>query len=203
MTIRTELAKYDTRENFFFEWKWVADGKKQIDMAHITLYQLQHFYPEVMASIAGYFKFGFVRDPYTRFLSAVAQHLKLGTAHTRQAIFREPDLFYRVATNFALSVLDQKVIDADFKLVHFRQQSNFYYLNSERWVDRVFKLEEPESILHTRAETWLGDAMETPKNRTPHFTEGGYDLKALAPAARNAIGTFYERDFERFGYARL
>ena len=203
MTFRTALMRHDTRDNFFFEWRWLPGGKKQVDMAHITLFQLQQFYPQVLAEIAPYFKFGFVRNPYTRFLSAVGQHLKLGTPHTRTAILRDPGLFYRVADSFAQTVLDEALIEGDFKLVHFRRQSNFLYLAGKQWVDLVLKLENPDAIIGTPVEAWLGSSAPTAHNRTAAFVEDGYDLGALAPETLAAVSAFYALDFDRFGYDRL
>ena len=148
MTFRTALKPYDTRDNFFFEWQQIGPAKKQIDMAHITLAQLREFFPEVLDQVAPYFKFGFVRNPYTRFLSAVSQHIKLGTPHTRAAILREPDLFYRTASSFALTVLDRNRIAGDHRLVHFREQGDFFYLEGAPWADCILKLEEPRGHRH-------------------------------------------------------
>ena len=201
MTFRTALKPYDTRDNFFFEWQQIGPAKKHIDMAHITLAQLREFFPEVLDQVAPYFKFGFVRNPYTRFLSAVSQHLKLGTPHTRAAILREPDLFYRTASSFALTVLDRGRIEGDHRLVHFREQGDFFYLDGAPWANCILKLEEPEAIAATPVAAWLGDATANPKNRTEPFARTGYDLAALSPPARDAIARFYAHDFKRFGYS--
>ena len=78
MTIRAALMAYETRNNRFFEWQWVGHQKVRIDMAHITLQQLRRYFPEVVDQVAPYLKFGFVRNPYARYFSALSQHLKLG-----------------------------------------------------------------------------------------------------------------------------
>ena len=76
MTFRTALAWYDTRDNYFFEWKTVPGTNRVLDMAHITLFQIFKLYPSVAFEIREYFRFGFVRNPYYRFLLAISQHLK-------------------------------------------------------------------------------------------------------------------------------
>jgi len=203
MTFRLALMQYETRGNPFFEWQWVGHDKTRIDMAHITLQQLRRFFPNEVDQVARYFKFGFVRNPYTRFYSAISQHLKLGAPHTRVAILSDPDLFYRFANAFALEILNEARVASDFRLVHFRRQSEFFYFGDLQWADCILKLEEIDAIAGTPIADWLGNAAGTVKNRTDAFAETGYDLTALTPAARMVIENYYAPDFERFGYVRL
>ncbi len=203
MTFRTALAQFDTRDNFFFEWKTIGDSKKQLDMAHITLFQLRKFFPEVFEDIKGYYKFGFVRNPYTRFLSAISQHLKLSTPYTRAAILGDPDLFYQFANSFAVNALQDGPIENDHRLVHFRKQSNFLFIDNNQWVTDVFKLENPAEVKGTQAAAWLGEAANSIKNQTSQLSNSGYNLEKLSTAAVEKINDYYSIDFERFGYEGL
>lgn len=203
MTFRTALMPYETRGNKFFEWQRVGHKQARIDMAHITLQQLRTYFPEVLDQVAPYYKFGFVRDPYARFFSALSQHLKQGSAHLRLAVLSEPDLFYRIAAAFARACLTDRRLWSDFKLVHFRRQSDFFYLGELRWADGILKLEDAAAeIAASPAAAWLGDAALTVRNRTEGY-ETGYDAARLAPDARAIVEDFYAPDFERFGYPRL
>lgn len=203
MTFRTALSKFDTRDNFFFEWKTVGEAKKQLDMAHITPFQLRKFFPEVFKDIRDYYKFGFVRNPYTRFLSAVSQHLKLSTPYTRSAMLGDAYLFYQFANSFAVNALKEEPIENDHRLVHFRRQSNFLFLDNAQWVNEFFLLEKTDTIQGSRAAPWLGDAARSVKNQTSQLSETGYDLGKLSVSTVEKINDFYSIDFERFGYERL
>ena len=203
MSCHNGLLKYDTRDNFFFEWKTVNDAGKVIDMAHITPFQLRKFFPKAFREVQDYLKFVFVRNPYDRFFSAVSQHLKLGTPYMRDAVLADPDAFYRVAASFALTALRPHPVENDHKLVHFRLQCNFANIDGRRWADYVFRLEQPESLQGTPVAGWLPDMATRKANPTEGFAKRGYEVDRLGPGAIAALNDFYARDFEAFGYDRL
>jgi|GEM_PF-4811735 len=202
MSSHDTLRKYDTRDNFFFEWKTVNDAGKVIDMAHITPFQMRRFFPKVFREVQGYLKFVFVRNPYHRYLSAVSQHLKLGTPYMRAAVLADPEAFYRVAASFAITSLRTHPVENDHKLVHFRQQCHFVNLDGHRWADHVFRLEDLDSMKGTPVAGWLPDMAERKANPTEGFA-GGYEVARLGPEAIAALNDFYARDFEAFGYDRV
>ncbi len=202
MTMRTALAAYDTRDNFFFEWRTVGDPPKRLDMAHITPFQFRRFFPEIFDGVVGYHKFGFVRNPYTRYLSALSQHLKLGTPYIRKAVMEDPGLFYSLANSFARNCLRKEPVERDFKLVHFRPQSHFLCLDRELWVDEVVRLEEPEADWSPQVAGWLGEGIGTIRNQTSEFGDG-YDPTRLGPRCIQILNEFYQVDFKRFGYPMM
>lgn len=203
MSCHNALLKYDTRDNFFFEWKTVNAEGKVIDMAHITPFQMRKFFPKAFRDVRDYLKFTFVRNPYHRFLSAVSQHLKLGTPYMRNAVLADPEAFYRVAASFALTALRKHPVENDHKLVHFRPQSNFANIDGRRWADHVFRLEDPESLQGTLVAQWLPDMATRKANPTGGFAAGGYEVERLGPEAIAALNAFYAADFTAFGYDHL
>lgn len=203
MSCHNTLLAYDTRENFFFEWKQVGDQGKTLDMAHITPFQMRRFFPKAFRDTRDYLKFTFVRNPYTRFMSAISQHLKLGTPHMRKAILNDADAFYRVAASFAVTSLRIHPVENDHKLVHFRPQVNFTNIDGRRWVDHAFRLEDPAATTGTPVTNWLPDLATKTLNQSGGVAENGYDIARLGPDAISALNTFYARDFEAFDYERL
>lgn len=201
MSCHNTLLPYDTRDNLFFEWRPVNEAGKILDLAHITPFQMRRFFPKAFAGVQGYLKFVFVRDPYQRFMSAVSQHLKLGTGHMRNAILSDPEVFYRVAAAFALQALKLHAVENDHKLVHFRPQVHFANLDGARWADEVLKLEQAGSLAASPVSRWLPEMAEA--NRTGGFAAQGYEPERLGPEALAVLSAFYARDFETFGYDRL
>jgi hypothetical protein len=201
MSCHNALLQYDTRDNFFFEWKPVNPEGKILDMAHIIPFQLRKFFPRVFADVEMYTKFTFVRDPYQRYMSAISQHLKLGTPQMRDAILSDPAAFYQVASAFAVSALKQYGVENDHKLVHFRPQVQFTNIDGHCWVDHVFKLEDSTALHQSPVSRWLPEMAVA--NRTGGLAADGYKPELLSAQARARINDFYARDFENFGYARL
>ena len=146
-----------------------------------------------------YVKFAFVRNPYDRFMSAVSQHLKLGTPYMRQAILSDPETFYRVAARFALTALKHEQVQNDHKLVHFRPQLRFVNIDGHRWADLIFHLENPQEMQGTPVAGWLSEMRDA--NQT--FGGQGYDPHRLGAEALARLGDFYSEDFETFGYKRI
>ncbi len=202
MSCRNALMKYDTRDNFFFDWKPVNPEGKVLDMAHVTPGQMRHFFPKKFRSVQSYLKFGFVRNPYSRFLSAISQHLKLGTPYMRDAILADPETFYRVAASFALNSLRRQPVENNHKLVHFLPQSRFFKIDKRFWATHAFKLEDPKSLEGTPVTAWLAD-MSTVANPTENFIKHGYEAERLGPEAIRALNEFYTADFENFDYLKI
>lgn len=199
MSCHNTLLAYDTRDNQFFEWRPVNEAGKILDLAHVTPFQMRKFFPRAFADVADYCKFTFVRDPYQRFMSAVSQHLKLGTPQMRNAILSDPATFYSVAAAFAVSALKPDAVQNDHKLVHFRQQRNFTNIDGRLWVDHVIHLEHPDELSNSPASKWLPEMAEA--NRTGGFASKGYDISKLGTAAIAALNEFYAEDFKQFGYS--
>lgn len=201
MSCHNALLKYDTRNNIFFEWKPIGPEGKILDMAHVTPFQMRRFFPKAFAEVQGYVKFAFVRNPYHRFLSAVSQHLKLGTHYMRRSILSDAETFYRVAASFALDSLRHDPVQNDHKLVHFRPQVRFVNIDGHRWADLIFHLENPEELQGTPVAGWLAEMKDA--NRTDAFGGTGYDPQRLGAAALAKLNEFYAEDFDAFGYTRL
>lgn len=204
MSCHNALLQYDTRNNLFFEWREIAGTRRTLDMAHITPFQMRRFFPKVFEEVHSYVKFTFVRDPYQRYLSAVSQHLKLGTPMMRDAILNDVEAFYQVASAFAMAVLDTAKVENDHRLVHFRPQYNFVNVDSRQWVKHVFHLEEKaEALAGTPVAGWLPDLFQSKVNQTQGFGTNGYEIDRLGQAAITTLNAFYACDFETFGYDKL
>jgi hypothetical protein len=151
-----------------------------IDMAHLTIAQARKRLGEGEA----FRSFGFVRDPYARFVSSYL-HLKRWSADHRALTLDE----------LAFDILDEERIRFDWKFIHFALQYRFFYEGTQRTVDSIWKTEDlPGAWDEVRSEYGV-DAKLVSENRGDLR-----DTAALSPAIEARINQLYARDFMLFGY---
>ncbi len=202
MSFRTILKRHDTTDEFFLEWVPYPERGCLLDRAHLTLEQLRAHHRDVYDMMERVFTFGFVRDPYQRYFSALSQHLKLTTPLMRRAVMSDPECFYAVANRIARHVFDPDELDRDVKRIHFRRQTDFFYIDGARRVEAVAQIERPETW-DARAAELLGGRDVERRNETAGVKRGRYEPERLDAEALARINEFYAPDFEAFGYPML
>jgi hypothetical protein len=152
-----------------------------IDMAHLTIAQAR----EEIGGDAAFRSFGFVRDPYARFVSSYL-HLKRWSAEHRALSIEE----------LAFDILDEERIRFDWKFIHFAPQYRFFYEGTQRSVDRVWKAEDLPTAWSDLRAAFSVDAALASENRGDLR-----DAAVLGDAALSRVNQLYARDFALFGYA--
>jgi len=149
-----------------------------IDMAHLTIAQACKRLGKDFRS------FGFVRDPYARFVSSYL-HLKRWSADHRALSMDE----------LAFDILDEERIRFDWKFIHFAPQYRFFYEGKERTVDRVWKTEGLPGAWDEMCREFSVDAKLASQNRGDLR-----DTATLSPAIEARINQLYARDFKFLDY---
>lgn len=135
------------------------------------------------------FRFSFVRNPYTRFASAV---LNLG--------FATPETF----TDFVLKTFakehEEKFKNLTFEWLSLLPQSKLLYFKGKVEVDFIGRFEDFEGDLR---EVYF-KLYEAAMLEVPHSNKGDYSgkdyMKYYTPETKAIITKAYEEDFERLGY---
>lgn len=141
VTIRNALYPYDVYKNYFFYRRELQQGIT-IDLAHLTPYFLQLYFPEKFETVKSYTKFCLVRNPRSRFVSSFKQFLdtnhKYGGDKTRFRDISTREMQYELE-----GVIDAltRGVEMNPHYVHFTRQSDFVYYQGERFVDRAYLLE--------------------------------------------------------------
>jgi sulfotransferase famil protein len=150
------------------------------DLAHLSIAEGRaHF------AIDGAFRsFGFVRDPYARFVSSYL-HLKHWNRDWRDVT---PD-------DLLFDVLDEERIRGDWKFVHFAPQYRFFYEGTMRAVTELWKAEALPGAWRQ-----VCDAFDLRGELTTENRIGGE--VALGAGAVSRLNQLYARDFALFGYER-
>jgi len=140
-SVRNKLLKFDDRQNWF--WMFDEIDKKQVDKAHLPLNLFRRYSYSDFKLLNDYFSFGFVRNPYSRALSAYNEVNKgnYQMLISDQLSYNE----YRKHVNeFILSLSSQRLDGFDMPARHFIPQHHMFYMNGKCYVDLILKLEHFE-----------------------------------------------------------
>ena len=142
-TVRKNIEILDTRDNFF--WMYEDFHGRKVDKAHLPLNILRLMYPNDYSLLEEYFVFGFVRNPYDRFVSAFNEVNKScykkyisGEIHANEYIENVRD--------FVGGCREKNLSGWDFKYRHFVKQCNMFYFGGKLKADYICKVEEMEAF---------------------------------------------------------
>ena len=171
-TVRHALEQYDERFKLLSagldryedsEYVFRPHGAEDfVDLPHLTLGQLQCYFPEEYLLTKGYRSFAVLRDPHERLMSSVSQRLRqyhgelvqdLGAADIRQHLTR---ILAQVAKLFSVSP------QLPFDFIHFQPQSSYVEHDGETLVDHsiaITRLDELHGLLSEQI-AGAGNALE-------------------------------------------
>ena len=201
-TVRNSLRVLCDNDNF-----WMFDdlyGRK-VDKAHLPAVFFERLYPDDYKRVESLFTFGFVRNPYSRLISAYNEIHK----SNYKALIEEKVTVdeYKLGLNDYINKASPKLITSEhLKYRHTVPQVNMFYNKSKCIADLIIKLEDinssPEKIrpfntvVADISKTWC-----TRKNNEKKISYRPEDL--LSHSSIDKIGYLFEDDFHVFGYEFL
>jgi hypothetical protein len=143
------LLPYDSYHGRFSH-KAVHPELGRVDLSHLSLATVREFFPQEFDKLRNYGSFAIVRNPYTRFLSAVLQHLQEFERVTYDAFHAEwvASRVSRIADRLAAGE------GARPEFVHFTRQSAFVVVDGERIVQNLFVFENMAPLASTLRKTY-------------------------------------------------
>lgn len=185
-SIRKVLAPFHDAATSFWHQGWDYDENRVVDMAHLSAYQWL-----VDDAVADLFKFGFIRNPYDRFFSALNEFIR-----------RHSDSFPNLTVDKLELVLTPASTRYDWRFVHFCPQHVFFYVSGRSVVDFVGRHEHMER--DWAAVSALTGSVFRPKLPIEHERKSTGDQ--FPPEWRvdrrviQLVNRLYHRDFLLFGY---
>jgi Sulfotransferase family len=191
-TFRNALQPFHDDTVMFWGPQDVPYFRNQLDHTHLRLWELAAAYPALFRAAAGpYQSVIFVRNPYARFLSAVAEHFK---KFRREFLFETLSCEEQTAmvTRFLDRELTIERITTDWTTIHFSPQIWFIRLG-DRVLPRTILPLDPDGRIMPDAFNALG---LLPVN-VGRINPSPYDLRHLLSVRRvvSFIEEFYEQDF--------
>jgi hypothetical protein len=128
--------------------------------------------------------FGFVRNPYTRFLSSY-HHFKRHNPHYENLTIEA----------LALDLLDEERIREDWKFVHFAPQYRFFFIDNQQQVDYLWRVEDLPAVWRQVQEAFGFKRQLDAENTNMAIASDGMPV-----AVCHRINQLYARDFQLFRY---
>lgn len=141
-SVRTLLASYDSCGGRFTGKIGPLGRHEKVDYVHLPLNVLREHFPDIFAKLSYYKSFAIVRDPISRFGSALGQWFKnTKNEHILECSPAAIELEARCVLDDLISTPETLAPT----LIHFRPQSDFIYFDGRRMVEKVFRLESIEA----------------------------------------------------------
>lgn len=152
-------------------------------------FRLSQFTKEGDLDLNQYFKWSFVRNPYTRFMSALTNHVLKGRYVTKQMEKYKDEKDY----------ITEFIKNGDgFKNAEILKPMHEYLtLDGFLTMDFIGKFENLEEDFNK-----VCDLIGVPHTKLPHLVKGRYDDydHLYTPETKEIIREYYSKDFERFNY---
>ena len=184
-SVRRHILKADPEAERRWGWAWDDRYQRFVDMAHRPLLDL----PEKdLQAVKDYPTCVIVRDPATRFASAVGQHFY-------QHRYRAPK-----TADEMLAQLNSVTIRHDPAYIHFCPMHAYTHIGDTQLADTVLHLEDAnwEDGLNAFL---AGQGARVPETRGGHRNRRSTSQgKPEAPTDMARLAALYGRDYELFGY---
>lgn len=142
-SVRGALQPYDDSGGRFDQHVGEDPAFGRVDFTHLPLDLLAAMFPEDYAKFADYASFCVVRDPFQRFPSAVAQHVKMYRGKLLASLDRR-----EVAEEIdaAIAHLGRVTRVSDPEHIHLAPQTDFVFRDGVQVVRSVFALERLDRL---------------------------------------------------------
>lgn len=183
---REALKEYHDSEIRYWDHEFNPTLDRIVDKAHLWAKDICLF---EQLDLGQFFVFGFVRNPYDRFISAFSQY---GLVNTE---YQSIDI-----NDFAAKCINNITIRYDWNLIHFCPQYLFFYKGNKLVADFVGKQETyPENLAFISSV--VGFHIE--HKVINQSLRDGKPEKTLSPSTLKLINQLYERDFALFNYPMI
>jgi hypothetical protein len=164
-TVRNMLLDYDDLQGTHTSRIDTHPILGPLDYVHIPLFCLKDHFPDLFGKVSAYWSFTIVRDPYSRFTSALFQRIDRHCA-TPARLMTQKELEHeaRQVMDFLRDNGGENVLLPP-EYIHFQRQSDFIILNGEKIVDAIYPTQQI-SLLQTALEKKTSQTLHVPQNDT-------------------------------------
>lgn len=173
--------QYDNNDYILNQRKYMDDGVK-LDLSHLTLFQIRHYFPEIFSSISSMKKMTIIRDPRVRIYSSIYQSIRM---YGDRTLLERPDKAALIKNVYKLlDTVDVALSSRDalpYPMVHFSKQLDFIFLDNKQFVENIFHIENERRIIN-----WINLNMDTSFDRLPRENSAVQPPNHIIKSARFA-----------------
>lgn len=181
--VRSQLQPYDSYHGRFSQ-KGLHPALGQIDFSHLPMAVLRDHFPCEFEKVSTYRSFAIIRNPHTRFLSAVLQYLQEFERVSHDTFRTEwvASQALRIADRLAGSEIKSS------DLVHFTTQTAFIAVDGQRIVRDLFAFEDMAPLASTLSSAF-GIGLDLDERTNKSLVPDRVPLQLI----RRAVGPSYRR----------
>lgn len=187
--VRQVLGHLHDHHIEFWHQAWYREFGRVMDMAHVPLHDLAS-----IIDLNDYNVLVLVRDPYTRFMSSIAEHCR-----QHGILLADADHMNR----WVHTIMDEANFRFNWKYIHFCPQHYFAYNVGKI---KVIKFDLPRgawfSVQRWMTQTLGIDVGELPIVRSSVSYANKFSIYQLDDRSIALINRIYHTDFARFGYEK-
>lgn len=186
--VRQVMAHLHDHHIEFWHQAWYAEFGRVMDMAHVPIHDLRQ-----VLNLNEFAVLVLVRDPYTRFMSSVAEHCRQHDIN----LHGDPEILNK----WIHSIMDEANFRFNWKYIHFCPQHYFALPATEL---KVIKFDLPRGGW-LEVQKWMAGRFgieigDLPVVRSSVGYQNKFEVEHLDAKSIVLINKIYHRDFEFFGY---
>ena len=182
-SVRQTLQPYHDSEITYWDHEFSPLLARVVDKAHLWAKDIELFEE---LDLNRFFVFGFVRNPYARFVSAF-----------KQFILMNPEFNSMELNEFTDEFINPLSIRYDWNLIHFCPQHLFFWRGNKMVADYIGTLENfSENLIFISS--FLGLDISEQRINASGSTEDS--VSRMSPETIKMVNSLYERDFLLFNY---
>ena len=184
-SIRSQLQNFDDTGGAYTSKVALHGQLGLLDYVHIPLSIIREYFPAEYERLLAYQSFAVIRDPFERFPSSLAQHIRM---YKKEDLRRLKDKDLEKEIDEVINYLSDVDINTDPTFIHFEKQISFVDLDNEPVVKNVYRIDDIGLLLsdigqlvNANATVPVDEPLPQKQNSCLSRSEGRFSNRVASP----------------------